>query len=783
MLSLKPNHLFRHFPSILPLCSYSSTTWTDQTTYLNGHLNYFLSNQTSDLHSLLQSHAYIVTTGNANNRFIAAKLISHYASLSKPNSSTKVFDSVTPKDTFLWNSIIKSHFSNGDYPQALEFYTSMRLSYSPPNHFTIPMVVTSCAELTLLNFGKQIHGLVSQLGFFAGNSAVGSSFVYMYSKCGRIVDASLMFDEILVRDVVAWTALVIGYVQNGKSEMGLKFLCEMHTIGRDGERPNFRTLEGGFQGCGNLGAIFEGRCLHGLTVKTGIGSSQVVQSSLLSMYSKCGTSEEAYLSFCEVCDKDLISWTSIIGVYARLGCVSKCLAMFSAMQVAEIYPDGIVISCMLSCFGNSMMTAEGKAFHGLIMRRNYVLDQMVHNALLSMYCKFGLLNLAEKLFDGVHERNKESWNMMVFGYGKIGLEAKCIELFRAMKHLGIECESNSLASVISLCSQLGATQAGRSLHCYTIKSMMDENVSVANSLIDMYGKFGNLTIAWRIFCRTQKDTVTWNTLISLYTHSRRSAEALALFDKMVIENFKPNSSTLLMILSACSHLASLEEGERIHNYIMEGKFDFNLSLATALVDMYAKCGRLEKSRENFNLMNERDVISWNVMISGYGMHGDVKSAIEIFHEMEKSSVRPNGLTFLAALSACTHAGLVEEGKYLFSKMQDHSVTPNLKHYACMVDLLGRSGNLQEAEALVLSMPISPDRGIWGALLSACNIHNEIEMGVRIAKHAIESDPEYDGYYIMISNMYSSTGRWEEAESVRGMMKQRGVKKRAGWSAV
>ena len=645
------------------------------------------------------------------------------------------------------------------------------------------MIVASCAELELVNCGRGIHGLVSKLGFFSDNSAVGSSFVYMYSKCGVLEEAHGVFDEILFRDVVAWTALVIGCVQNGESKMGLECLREMNRIGGDGERPNFRTLEGGFQACGNLGDLLAGRCLHGLVVKTGMDYSQVVQSSLLSMYSKCGNPEEAYRSFCEVVKKDLISWTAMISAYMRMERATECFGMFWEMLVSGIYPDGIVISCMLSSFSNSMRVFEGKAFHGLIIRRGYILDQLVQNALLSMYCKFGFLKLAEKLFGRVNEQNFEAWNLMVSGYRKMGLITKCIELFREMQYLGIESDSNSLVSVISSCSQLGVTHLAQSIHCYMIKNLMDENVSVNNSLIDMYGKSGNLIIARRIFCRVPRDIVTWNTLISSYNHCGDFVEALSLYDKMVLEDLKPNSATLVTVLSACSHLASLEEGEKVHNYINKGNLEFNLSIATALIDMYAKCGQLDKSREIFNSMHERDVITWNVIISGYGMHGDARSAIEIFQQMEESSSKPNGLTFLAVLSACAHAGLVKEGKYLFAKMQEYSVTPHLKHYACMVDLLGRSGNLQEAEALVLSMPISPDGGVWGTLLSSCKIHNEIEMGIRIAKHAITSDMENDGYYVMISNMYSSVGKWDKAEKTRGIMKERGVRKRTGWSAV
>ncbi|XP_048438028.1 pentatricopeptide repeat-containing protein At4g39952, mitochondrial-like isoform X1 [Pyrus x bretschneideri] len=312
---------------------------------------------------------------------------------------------------------------------------------------------------------------------------------------------------------------------------------------------------------------------------------------------------------------------------------------------------------------------------------------------------------------------------------------------------------------------------------------MDENVSVAKTLIDMYGKIGYLTIASRIFSGTQKDIITWNSLISSHTHNGHYFEAIALFHKMIAENFMPNSSTLVTVLSACSHLASPEEGKKVHCYIKERHLEINLSLATALVDMYAKCGQLEKSRELFNSMEDRDVISWNVMISGYATHGLAESAIKLFREMEDLNVKPNELIFLALLSACNHSGLVEEGKYLFRRMQDLSLQPHLKHYACMVGILGRSGKLQEAEDLVLSMPISPDGGVWGSLLGACKIHNEIELGVRVARHAIKSDPENDGYYIMLSNLYNSIGMWEAAINVRKTMEDRSIRKTKGWSVV
>nr|KYP70290.1 hypothetical protein KK1_009503 [Cajanus cajan] len=650
----------------------------------------------------------------------------------------------------------------------------MRASNLSPNHFTLPIVFSAAAHLPL---AAALHTLAAKSALLPSSAA---SLLSLYSRCARIDLARKLFDEIPVRDVVAWTALIVGLAHNGEPEEALRCLRHMHAHHDDDQKPNARTWEGGFLACGNLADVKQGACLHAALVKNGVAS--FLQSSVLDMYSKCGVPWEAYRAFCEVGRKDLLCWTSMVGVWAKVGMMGECVRLFKEMLENGLDPDGVVVGCVVSGFGNSMDVPGGKAFHGVVIRRHFVDDEKVNDSLLFMYCKFGMLSLAERLFARCRGSGGDCWNFMVFGYGRIGEDVKCVELFREMQCLGIPSESIGVASAIASCAQLGAVNLGRSIHCNVIKGFLDGNISVTNSLIEMYGKCGKMTFAWRIFNRSERDVLSWNTLISSHVHVKHHEEAVNLFNKMVREDQKPNTATLVVVLSACSHLASLDEGERVHRYINESGFRLNLPLGTALVDMYAKCGQLQKSRMVFDSMKEKDVICWNAMISGYGMNGYAESAIEIFQHMEESNVMPNEISFLSLLSACAHAGLVEEGKYIFARMLSYSVQPNLKHYTCMVDLLGRSGNLQEAEDMVLSMPISPDSGVWGALLGHCKTYNEVEMGIRIATYAIDTEPENDGYYIMMANMYSSIGRWEEAENVRRTMKEKcSMGKKAGWS--
>ncbi|XP_051115418.1 pentatricopeptide repeat-containing protein At4g39952, mitochondrial isoform X2 [Andrographis paniculata] len=729
--------------------------------YLHSRLDSFLSSDGLDSRSVVSAHGYIIATGNAQNRFIASKLIALYAWLNQPCSSTAVFESLGVKDPFLWNSIIKAHFGNGNYERAVEYFFHMRLCGSLPDQFTTPMVVSACAELGLLSDGMIVHGLVSKLNLFSLNSAVGASLMYMYVKCGDLEDACHVFDEMAVKDVVAWTVLVVGYVQAGKSYRALECLREMHRSGGDGERPNSRTLDAGFRACGDSGAL----------------------SEVLSMYSKCQRIDDVQVSFCEVVDKDLFSWTSLVKAYARIGRVRECFEMFQRMVASGVYPDGMAIGCLLSGFANSMMVFEGMAFHGFILRRKYEVDRIVRNSLLSMYCKFGLVTLAEKIFYGGCDQDKDAWNLMIVGYEKSRSEMECIKLFRAMQHQGIESDLNCLISVISSCSRLGVINFGKSIHCHVMKTFACENVSVANSLISMYGNCGNLSAAQSLFCRTAPDIATWNSLISSYAVNGSFFEALNILFEMFSKGLKPNSATLAISLSACAQSASLEQGRKIHDYIREAGFGYSVSLGTALVDMYAKCGEINTAKEIFDAMEEKDVVSWTVMISCYGMHGQGKSAVRIFQEMEESGMRPHDLAFLAVLSACAHAGLADDAEYLFDRMKGYSIAPTLQHYACMVDVYGKLGRLHEAESLILKMPFPPDGGIWGSLLTACKTHNNAEMGVKIAKRAIDVNPENDGYYISLSDFYSSMEMWEGVEQVRQMMKDRGVRKTIGWSTV
>ncbi|KAL6845855.1 hypothetical protein ACP4OV_024430 [Aristida adscensionis] len=735
---------------------------------------------------LLRVHALAVTSGLSPRPDLAAKLVSAYSSGGRPGLAALAFAACPAPDTFLWNSLLRAHHAASDLAPALAAHRRLLASGARPSRFTVPLAASAAAELGALHVGASVHAYCVRLGLLVGDGsvAVASSLVYMYARCGVVGDALKVFEEMPERDVVAWTAVVSGCVRNGECAEGLRYLVEMVRLAGDGAaRPNSRTMESGLEACGFLGELASGRCLHGYAVKIGVG-----YSVLFSMYTKCDSTEDARVLFLELPEKDVVSWTSLIGSYCRRGLIGDAMELFREMEKSGLQPDEVLVSCLLSGLGNCRNVHGGKMFHRVILRRNFGDSVLIGNALISMYSRFELVDDAGRVFRSLHQPDTESWNLMIVGYCKAGYDIKCLELYREMQCRDNDAffgDANSLVSAISSCSRMEELRLGRSAHCYSIKHFLDDNSSVANVLITMYGRCGKFDYACKIFdlAKLKRDVITWNALISSYGHLGQSKDALSLYDQMLTEGLKPNSATLITVISACANLAALERGEQMHSYVKEMGWESDVSISTALVDMYAKCGQLGIARRIFDSMVHRDIVTWNVMISGYGMHGEAKKALQLFGEMEKESVKPNGVTFLAILSACCYVGLVEEGQKLFIEMGKYSLKPNLKHYACMVDLLGKSGHLQEAEDMVLSMPIEPDGGVWGTLLSACKMHDNFEMGLRIAKKAFASDPANDGYYILMSNSYGSVKNWNEIEKIRDMMENHGLEKSVGWSAV
>jgi pentatricopeptide repeat protein len=349
--------------------------------------------------------------------------------------------------------------------------------------------------------------------------------------------------------------------------------------------------------------------------------------------------------------------------------------------------------------------------------------------------------------------------------------------------MGLRPDSFSLVRVLAACTRIGDLRSGEWIDDYITKIGMVRNVFVATSLVDFYVKCGNMERACSVFDgMLEKDIVSWSSMIQGYASNGLPKEALDLFFKMLNEGFRPDCYAMVGVLCACARLGALELGNWASNLMDRNEFLGNPVLGTALIDMYAKCGRMDSAWEVFRGMRKKDIVVWNAAISGLAMSGHVKAAFGLFGQMEKSGIEPDGNTFVGLLCACTHAGLVDEGRQYFNSMERvFTLTPEIEHYGCMVDLLGRAGFLDEAHQLVKSMPMEANAIVWGALLGGCRLHRDTQLVEGVLKQLIALEPSNSGNYVLLSNIYSASHKWEDAAKIRSIMSERGIKKVPGYS--
>lgn len=425
---------------------------------------------------------------------------------------------------------------------------------------------------------------------------------------------------------------------------------------------------------------------------------------------------------------------------------------------------------------------KGLEIHAHVLKCGYYYDIFIQNSLLHFYLTKTDIVSASRVFDSICSPNVVSWSLTISGLSRCGFEEDAIFKFLSMD---VEPNSFTLVSVLTACSSLGALKLGKAVHGYSLRNSSESNVILDNAIMDFYTRCGNLVDAGHMFVNMPKrDVFSWTTLIGGYAQRGFCEEAVGLFREMIEGGeAEPNEVTIINLLSACSSVGALNLGEWIHSYISRRQdFVANGNVGNALINMYVKCGHLGMAVEVFNALERKDIISWSTIICGMAMSGYGNRVLQLFSLMLVHGIPPDGVTFIGLLSACSHAGLVSQGLMFFNAMKDvYGIKPRVQHYACVVDMYGRAGLLEKAEAFVRQMPIEADGAVWGALLNACRIHGDDEMFKRI-RHCLGDGGDLSvGTLALLPNSYASSDRWNEANKVRDEMRWMGVKKTAGHS--
>ncbi|XP_058112991.1 pentatricopeptide repeat-containing protein At3g24000, mitochondrial-like [Magnolia sinica] len=450
----------------------------------------------------------------------------------------------------------------------------------------------------------------------------------------------------------------------------------------------------------------------------------------------------------------------------------------------SIEPDQEIYNRLLKKCTQMGKLKEGRIIHTHFQKSKFKSDLFIQNTIINMYTKCGSLAEAQKAFDEMPLKDMVTWTALITGYAQNDRAEEALGLFPRMLEHGLKPNQFTFASLLKASGAAPGDEHGRQVHVFCIKYGCDLNVYVGSALLDMYARYGDMKEAHSVFGRlVSKNEVSWNALIAGYARKGEGENALRQFWKMQRADFEATHFTYSSVFSACASIGALEQGKWVHAHMIKAGSKLVAFVGNTLLDMYAKSGSIEDARKVFDRLDKRDVVSWNSMLTGCAQHGLGRETVHRFKEMLRIGIQPNEITFLCVLNACSHGGLLNEGQYYFDLMKKYKVEPKVEHYVTIVDLLGRAGLLDRAESFIKEMPIVPTAAVWGALLGACRMHGNMELGVFAAERVFELDPYDSGPHVILSNIYASAGRWGDAARVRKMMKEGGVKKEPACSWV
>ncbi|XLR36562.1 hypothetical protein HN51_045914 [Arachis hypogaea] len=767
-------------------------------------------------------HGYVVKQGHDACQVTNKALLNMYAKCGRLVECNKMFYQLSHRDSVIWN-IVLSGFS-GSMKYDLDVIRMFRTMHSNgeamPNSVTAAIVLPVCARLGDVDAGKSVQAYVIKSGFQADTLA-GNALISMYAKCGLVShDAYAVFDDIGQKDVVSWNAMIAGLAENLLFEDAFTLFGSMV---KGPTQPNYATIANILPVCALLDenvAYQYGRQIHSYVLQRAELSADVsVSNALISFYIRVGRMMEAESLFWAMDARDLVSWNAIIAGFTSNGEWLKALHLLSNLVSLEmLLPDSVTIVSILPLCAQLRNLHVGKQIHAYIFRHHHLFeDTTVGNALVSFYAKCGNTEKAYHTFNMIPRKDLISWNSILDAFGEKRHHSRFLSLLHSMLKLGIRPDSVTVLATIHFCASLLVVEKVKEIHNYSIKAgslFSDTAPTIGNAILDAYAKCGNMDYANRMFQKlsekrnlvscnsmisgyvslgshhdanmifsgmSETDLTTWNLMVRVYAENDCRDQALRLFYELQARRMKPDEVTIMSILPVCTQMASAHLLTQCHGYIIRSCFE-DLHLKGALLDAYAKCGIIGCANKLFRSSAVKDLVMFTAMIGGYAMHGLSEEALRIFSDMLKMGIKPDHVIFTCVLSACSHAGHVDEGLQIFYSMEKiHGMKPNAEQYACVVDLLARGGRVREAYSLITKMPIEANASLWGSLLGACKIHHEVELGRIVANHLFKIKADDIGNYIVLSNLYAADARWDGVMEVRKMMKNKDLKKPAGCS--
>ncbi|EYU44396.1 hypothetical protein MIMGU_mgv1a021185mg, partial [Erythranthe guttata] len=707
--------------------------------------------------------------------------ISQCCNVGSPDLALSAFKTVETPSLYLQNLLLRTLSDNGLFEDVVLAYRKCRNSGLSSDNYTYPFVVKACAVLCDVRFGNMVHCSVLRTGF-GENLVVQTALLDFYSKVGETGNARKLFDEIPQPDSVAWNALISGYSLNGLDYEVLRVFQDMRFVA---VKPNASTLASIFPVCSRAAVNDIAISFHGLAYKLGYSEDESLVPALISMYANCGDLSVARDIFDTSSRKNVAIWNAVISAYSRNNEPENALSMFQKMITDEMKPnmkdgfkpDSISIINVLSSCSGLKATLLGKSAHAFTIKNDTDSNLNVLNAFLAFYCHCCELVYSLRIFDRMVLKSVVSWNTMISGCVNNGELERAMLVFDRMRQ-NVNIDLVTLISILPSCHENPIL--GLNIHSFAVRTGLTSDVSLCNALVSMYVN----SSCTRLFSVGDKTNISvWNTIISSHLLSQNGASAFSFFIELLRNEIDPDDVTILNLVSACVHLKSLQISNSALSYVVRKGFDKDVAVRNSLIDMYAKCGSISTARMLFEELGpQTDPVSWSAIINGYGLHGDGKEALALYSRMKLLNLRPDKVTYTSILSACSHAGLFEQGLMVFGAMVGDGILPGVEHYGCMVDLLGRTGRLDEAYEIVKNLPSGSYVNALESVLGACLSHGNYSLGEEIGRHLLDVKNIKDcGPYVILHNIYAAAGKWVEANNVRMVMQQKQFCKDPGFS--
>ncbi|KAI4365234.1 hypothetical protein MLD38_021234 [Melastoma candidum] len=721
----------------------------------------FLCNRLIESYSTCGDKSYVLSTFSTTwrkNVFTWNAVLSFFVKSGDFENARKVFDEMPERSPISWNNIISCSARSGRERDALDLYRGMVVEGFVPTRFTLASVFSACGSSGDVEMGRKCHSMAVKVGL-EGNMYVGNSLLCMYAKCGFVGEAMRVFDDVSDPNEVSFTALIGGLALTDRfyegfevfrmmrrrgicidavslsSALGMCSSGRLDTYADDGGKERF------------LGVVC-GQQIHCLTIKLGLDGDLHLNNSLLDMYAKNGDMYSAEAVFESLTCASVVSWNVMIAGYGYSGDSDKAIRCLRNMQSLGFEPDEVTyINTLAACVYS------------------------------------GDIATAHEMFNSMAMPTISSWNALLSAYFQWGKYKEAINLFRKMQFQIVKPDRTTLAIVLSSCAGMRLLDIGKQVHATLQRAYLDEDVYVVSGLISMYSNCGKVELARTIFDKVPElDIVCWNSMMAGLAFNSLDMESIVLFNEMRKSGVFQSEFSYATVIGCCSELVSSLHGRQLHALATKDGYDNDPYVGTSLIKMYCRCGDVQGARRFFDSLPYRNTVAWNEMIHGYAQQGYGEEAVWLYEKMIDSGTKMDEITFVAVLTACSHAGLADVGIHIFDSMQrDHGIKPLLDHYTCIIDCLGRSGRFSELEALLDKIPCKDDGVVWEVVLSSCRVHANVSLAKRAAEELLRIDPCNSTPYVLLANIYSSLGRWDEVRAVREKMDDAGVVKTAGYS--